>query len=190
MSRRKLYAAAGFVTMMGIVCGVFAAPLFHVHSPGPEMLRPQWAYNHRSLGEMARDVDAVVMATVDDIRPGRTVLMADGRTPLPFTLVDLNVERVLRGEVDDSLTLEQTGGSVGDMSYYVDGDGGPYEVGERVLLFVNQQSDTDLYYLVHPQGRYRVVDNQLLAVAPDSPAGRRLDGRGVGEAIGLIEAGD
>lgn len=188
MNRKRLYAAAGFVTAMGIVAGVFAAPLFHVHSPGSEMLRPQWAHNHGSLGAMARDVDAVVLGTVEDTRPGRTVFTADGRTPLPFTLVDLAVEKVIRGDAEAFITVEQTGGSVDDMAVYVDGDGGMYKIGEKVLLFLNRQPDTGLYYLVHPQGRYHVFNNQLQAVAPGSPAGLSLDQRGLRDALALIEA--
>lgn len=173
---------------MGVICGVLAAPLFHVHSPGVEMLRPQWAHEYDSLDAMSVDVDAVVIATVDGTRPGRTVLTASAGHPLPFTLVDLTIEQVVRGKVGESITVEQTGGTINGTAFYVDGDGGMYQPGEKVLLFVNAQPDTGYYYLVHPQGRYHVINDELFAVAPESPAGKTLDGQGVRGAVELIKS--
>ena len=189
MTKKKFYILAGFCIAGGVVAGVLAAPYLHVPS-NPGIMTAQWADNYPTVGAMARDVDAVVLATVEDTRPGRTVFMADGRDPLPFTLVDLAVERVIRGEVEDLITVEQTGGSVDDMAYYVDGDGGLYQHGERVLLFLNQQPDSGYYYLVNPQGRFGVVDNELYAVVPDDPAARSLDRRNVHGAMRMIEVAD
>ncbi len=190
MINKKYCVLACSAIAAGVIAGVFAAPLLHVHSPGVEMLSPQWAHTYDSLDAMSVDVDAVVIATVDGTRPGRTVLTSNGTASLPFTLVDLSVEQVIRGKVADTITVEQTGGTVGDTALYIDGDGGMYQPGEKVLLFVNAQPDTGFYYLVHPQGRYHVINDQLFAVAPESPAGKSLDGQALRGAIGVIKSAD
>lgn len=190
MTRTRNYAFAGLAVAAGIGAGVIAAPYMHVHSPGPGVLVPQWANNYQSLSAMSREVDAVVLAVVEDTRPGRTIFTSGGQNALPFTLVDLAVERVIRGEAEEFITLEQTGGTFDDAAFYVDGDGGEYEVGGRVLLFLNQQPETDYYYLAHPQGRFAVQDDELYAVAPDGPAARSLDRRNVQGAIRLIETAE
>jgi hypothetical protein len=72
---------------------------------------------------MIHSVDAVVVATVEATRAGRAV--PTRASALPFTLVDLRVQRAVRGELGSSLTVEQTGGDTRGRTVYIDGDGGP-----------------------------------------------------------------
>lgn len=188
MTRRTFYILASVCTVVGIVGGLFAAPYLSRPSGDQGMISAHWAHPYPSLGAMTRDADAVVLATVEETRPGRTVLTSGGQNILPFTLVDLAVERVIHGSADEVITVEQTGGLVDETIYYIDDDGGSYDVGQRVLLFLKQQPDTGYYYLTHPQGRFRVWGDELQAVASDGPAAQALDRRSVQGAIHSIQS--
>ncbi len=172
----------------GILGAVAAAPYLTSQEDARSRLSPMWAHNYHSLGEMVKDADAVVLGTVTATRPGRTVLTSNGAGTLPFTLVDVSVERALRGEVADVVTLEQTGGRVDDVAYDLDGDGGPYAAGDRVLLFLKAQPDGEYYYVAHPMGRFAVNDDGIAAVLHDHPVAQSLDRRSVEGAIQMIDS--
>ena len=70
---------------------------------------------------------------------------------------------------------------------YIDGDGGPYVPGQKVLLFLNKQSDTEYFYLVNPQGRFSLNGGRLLAVANDDPVAQQLSTMELGQVLGMIE---
>ena len=187
MNAMNSLSLAGLAATVGVVSALLAAPLFHDHEDPRGRLSPMWAHNYATFDEMVADADAVVLATVVDRRPGRTVVTSRGAGVLPFTLVDLWVEGVIRGSAPPVTTVEQTGGGVGDVAFYLDHDGGAYHAGERVVLFLKAQPDTGYYYLSHPKGRFRVVDNVLHAVRRDDPVARVLDGVNVVDAVRAIE---
>jgi hypothetical protein len=134
---------------------------------------------------MTADADAVVLARVEQTVLGRLVPTTDEHV-LPFTYVDLFVQRVVAGAADAHITLEQTGGQLDDRSVFASGDGGPYQRGETVLLFLKQQPDTGLYYLSHPKGRFLVEDGLLRSALPEDPVARTLDLRSVADVARLI----
>jgi len=185
MKKTTFSLLAVFAVATGLAAAWSVAPLLHTHSSDPDAMGAMWADSYRGLEPMARDVDAVVLATVEATRPGRIVPTASG-TALPFTLVDLRVERAVRGDVESMITVEQTGGELDGRTLYIDGDGGPYTRGEQVLLFLKRQPDADAYYLVHPQGRFSVDAGRLRAVTPEDPVAQQLDLQPVDEAIGVI----
>ena len=135
---------------------------------------------------MVKDVDAIVLASVTSTQPGRVV--TSGVRTLPFTLVNLQVELAIQGDVGSSITVEQTGGAGEKGVIFIDGDGGAYMSGQQVLLFLKEQPDTGLYYLVNPQGRFRVEHGTLSAVAEDDAVAQTLHARGVGQAIAMIRS--
>ncbi len=139
-----------------------------------------------SLGGLARDADAVVVARVIGKRHGRTA-RASSPQPFPSTLVNLEVEWAIRGNVGDVITVEQTGGALTDLARLVDRDHGSYEVGSRVMLFLKAQPETGHYYVVTAAGRFDVVENELRATVPDSRVGEALDLLPVEEAARIIE---
>jgi hypothetical protein len=181
MNSKSFCALAVGVLLLGAAAAVVVAP--HVHQPAPgARLAARWAHDYRSLDEITRDVDAVVLATVTAVRAGRTA------KTLPFTLVDMEVDSTIRGEAGEVITLEQTGGDLDGTPYMFNDDGGPYEIGEQVLLFLNRQPDTEYYYLVHPKGRFHVdaEDGSLAAVVPDDPVAAELNEKSVKSALRLL----
>ncbi len=149
-------------------------------------LRAHWADDYRNLREMVGGVDVVVVATNVLSQPGR-VEDADTGNPLPFTNQFFRSEQVLKGQVGGNFVVEQTGGSVGGAVLSID-DGGPYSPGSRYLLFLNKQPDTDMYYLVNPQGRFLNEGGQMRA-AQRGAASNTLHGRTEADAIALVGRG-
>ncbi len=189
MSRKNFIVLASVVILAGAALAVVTAPWVRSLLASPPGLQAHWAKHYETLGQMVRDADAIVVARVMGTRPGRSMSTSQGAAVLPFTLVDLRVERAVRGSVAALLTLEQTGGFDGERTIYIDGDGGPYDRGEQVLLFLKKQPESGYYYLVNPQGRFAVENGILRAASPSDPVAQRLDARGLDEAIGLIRAG-
>jgi len=171
---------------LGATAAFITAPLFHMHADPSTQIRPMWAHEYRTLGEMTVDADAVVVATVARNRLGRVVATAGGTSQLPFTLVDMVVEAVVAGEAAPTITIEQTGGDLGGSAIFVDDDGGAYRPGDQVLLFLKKQPESEYYYVSHPKGRFAVQGGTLVATRPDDPVGRSLDRLSLTEAAQLI----
>lgn len=188
MTRTKFALLAGVAMAGGLAAAVLAAPYIHASFNSPDAMRAVWAHEYKSLGQMAHDADAVVVARVEETRPGRSVPRSDGSEPLPFTLAEMSVRTIVRGQAPERIVVEQTGGEAEGRTFHVDGDGGLYAPGQSVVLFLKKQPDTDFFYLSSPQGRFDVVRGKLRAVDPDDPVSQALDLRGVREAVGLIRS--
>jgi len=188
MTRTQFALLAGVAVAGGLAAALLVAPMFQAQAQSPDSMRAVWAHNYGSLGQMARDADAVVVARVEDTRPGRSVPRSDGSEPLPFTLAELRVQTVVRGRSPEVITVEQTGGDVEGRIFHVDGDGGLYAPGQSVLLFLKKQPDTGYYYLSSPQGRFDVVRGKVKAVSPDDPVSQSLDLQTVRNAVGHIRS--
>ena len=186
MTRTRFTILACSAAAAGLVAALLVAPRVRMQFSDPPGMHAMWVDTYQTLGQMVNGVDAIVLGTVQGTRPGRVVPTGAGM--LPFTLVDLVVEQAIGGQVGGFITLEQTGGQSGDRSIFIDGDGGEYTPGGRVLLFLKRQPDTGFYYLVNPQGRFSVEQGTLNAVAPDDPLAQQLDTRLLEQAIGLIRA--
>jgi hypothetical protein len=177
MSRGRFWLLAAVFAGGGVVTGAIVGPMLS-SPPNSVHMAAMWANNYSSLGEMRGSVDAVVMTTVLRTRPGRTVMTSFGKNVLPFTLVDLRIDEVLRGDVPKRITLEQTGGARDGLAYFAN-DGGDYEVGSKQLLFLNRQPDTNYFYLASPQGRFHVHADRLTAAVLDEPLAVEISGRNV-----------
>jgi hypothetical protein len=123
---------------------------------------------------MVQDADALVVAKVLSAKLGRVMFTSGGQNELPFTRVDLNVEQSIGGDVEGVITVEQTGGEGDTLRYYVDGEGGPYQVGGRVLLFLARQPDSVSYYVSHAKGRLNVTGGAVQSVNPDDTVAQML----------------
>jgi hypothetical protein len=125
-----------------------------------------WKETYRSPHELVRGVDVIVLASAADIRPGRVATSENSEDFLGFELVDLQVLRGLKGaKPGERITLERAAESEG--GHFLDADGGPFEVGQTYLLFLQRKEDGDPYfYQVNNQGRYRVQNNRLVANGP------------------------
>ena len=78
---------------------------------------------------LARAADAIVVATVEDLE---TVATRDGEIA---TLVTLDVEREVKGDVGRHVTLKQPGGRLGGRTLWIAGSP-RFALGERQLLFL------------------------------------------------------
>ena len=189
MKKAKFFWLGGLAVMAGVLAAAIVAPHLYIERSDPGAMHASWADHYSSLGQMVNDVDAVVLATVIGTQPGREVLTAS-QQPLPFTLVSLKADEIIRGyefiAEGQTITLEQTGGEINGQALYFNDDGGFYTPGGKELLFLKRQEDTGYYYLVNPQGRFKVKDDQLLAVAPDDHTAQQLDLRSVDHGLRII----
>lgn len=153
----------------------------------PSVVRAHWAKTFTGLDEMAQGVDLVVVGTVRGAVAGRVALSDGGEDGVPYSNVTLVVNRVLKGTAQDRfIVLEQTGGVTPDGSVLSIDDGGPYEPGERYVLFLNKQAHSALYYLVNPQGRFQVKGGRMFAAAPGDRVAAALHRRAEQDGIELI----
>jgi hypothetical protein len=138
---------------------------------------------------MARDVDAVVVAVAAGGRPGRVAYAANGLGALHFELNDFVVENAIKGAATgETLTVERAGGGPDAGPSAGGHDGGPYKEGQRYLLFLRRQSSSPYLYLVHPEGRYSVEDDDRLTTEAEGPVATRLYGQSLREVAALLQA--
>jgi len=73
-----------------------------------------------------------------------------------FTRIRISVEEALKSEFPDGeITVRQTGGVVGDLRQWIDGSP-EFALGERVLLFLDEDRDGHLRVAHLFQGKYRI----------------------------------
>jgi len=146
-----------------------------------------WAYHPQDPAQMARDVDAVVVATLAGVRPGRTASASSGAGSLSFELDEFMVEESIKGSAGgETLFLERVAALPGEL--FPEHDGGAYDKGRRYLLFLRKQSTTTLFYLVHPEGRYTVGDDGLVTPAAEGAVAQRLSGQPLKDVVALLQA--
>lgn len=109
-----------------------------------------------SFSELVGEAQTIARGTVAAVE-SRWVDAPDGR--IIKTFVTFTVEKRIKGNPPDSLTLEFLGGTVGTESLKVDGMP-HFQIGEREILFVrdNGVQFCPLVRLMH--GRYRVRADQ------------------------------
>ena len=186
--RRSVFLAAAPAV---VVCALASAWAVRALDGGTGEMRHEaiWEYRPTDAAQMARDVDAVVVAVHVGVRPGRVAESANGLHSLSFELNDFVVEEEIKGPVvGESVTVERAGGGADAVPAAVDYDGGPYNKGQRYLLFLRKQSDTAFFYLVHPEGRYSVGTDRHLATAAKGPAASVLSRRPLRDALALLRA--
>ena len=182
---RGLKLAVALLTLVGASALGFWGTHQLIHNASPA--NAHWAVRFAELEAMAFGVDLVAVGTVIGVAPGRVALSDGGEDGIAYTNVTFALHTVLKGSRQDrTIVLEQTGGVLPDGSILSIDDGGPYERGERYLLFLNKQPDSSYYYLVHPQGRFLIKAGRLLAVAPRDRVASRLHKRTEAEAIAAI----
>lgn len=184
MHSRKLF---WIVSLVLAVAG-FAGGSLVSHETATETGKAVWKEVYASPAEMARRVDAVVLARVTGTRPGRVVWSENGEDALPFQVVELEVLQGLRGAAKGKrISLERAGGTAPDgravdLSY----DGGAFEPGATYLLFLKKQEDGPYFYQVNHQGRFLVAGGQLWASDPEDSVAKAFEGVPVARGIGRI----
>lgn len=149
-----------------------------------------WKDVFEDLAGMTRQVDAVVLARATGVQEGRVAVSESGEDSVAFELVEFETLRPVKNlRPGETFLLERaTETEVDGSSIFLDGDGGPFEVGARYLLFLQEQPGTGYYFQVNDQGRFRVSAGRLHPVLPDDPVARTLEGRSVADAIALVRS--
>ncbi len=188
-TKKKTILTATAAFLLGLGGAYFGTtPIFEsIYSQ--TKIHAMWKDHFTSLQGLRDGVDAVVLAEVVDIVPGRIVGDA-GNPEVKFTNVILQVRGALRGDTPRDIVLEVTGDLLGERRV-VFLEMPEYEVGERYLLFLNRSEDSDVWYVVNNQGGYRVVLSEsreafLQAADPEDEVAAELHGMELGAALGRI----
>jgi len=125
-----------------------------------------WKQVYSTADGLIDGVDTIVMAEAVSILPSRIAVSDGSRDELPFELVAFRVSSPFKDASKDGLIyVERVGGldSKG-RPINIDYDGGSFAIGKSYLLFLKRQEDGPFYYQVNDQGRYDVIDNELIPV--------------------------
>lgn len=177
-------------TLLVALCGLSASAVigWNLHQRSPRKLTAAaWKEKYRSVDEMAKRVDVVVLARAVAVNPGRVAYSSNGEDALPFEVVEFTAISGLKGVRDGTpISVERVGGVDNGQSIFFGDDGGPVEVGGTYLLFLKKQEDGPYYYQVNNQGRFRVEGGRLSAADPEDAVAASLHGRGIGEVMQAI----
>lgn len=192
MRSRKLYWSLTLVlAVLGFSFGTLAGNNLDAHSDVDVQLstRAVWKEVYQTPAQMAARADAVVLARVAGVQPGRVAFSANGEDALPFQIVDFDVVRAFKGALTgDRISLERAGGTAPDGRVVeLDFDGGAFEDGATYLLFLKRQEDGPFFYQINHQARYLEAEGRLWAVDPDDLVAKAFEGRPVAQGLGLVE---
>jgi hypothetical protein len=156
----------------------------------------EWDYRPESLPDLVAESAAVVMATVEQVRSGDPLVLAEAADgapveTIPTELIDLRVTSEVEGTAPETITLYQLG--AGDVHAV---DDPKYVVGERYMLFVeprlNDAGTTPhpdgTWMPVAPDGRLERLSSGVLDAQVAGPVAAELDGETVSEADAAIDA--
>lgn len=119
-----------------------------------------WVYKTTDPVRMARDVDAIVVATWTAVGPGRVAYSSTGEDALAFELNDFAVEEVIKGTgIRGAIVLERVAADQGERRVIFEPDGGHFVPHTQYLLFLKKQPDTPFFIQINDEGRY-VIDGQ------------------------------
>ncbi|MFN0008871.1 MAG: hypothetical protein ACKVXR_13300 [Planctomycetota bacterium] len=189
ISKRKSWMVATALALTGLAGS--SAVALRLSTPGEPRSDAAWAFVANNPKMLARHADAIVVAEAVEIYPGRVATSDGGADLLPFQIVELRVQNVLKGSFPDGrVYVERAGGTEPGtgLNHVIDIDGGEFEAGRKYMLFLNEQpGDTGLYYQVNDQSRYEVVGNRLRAIDPDHDSVQQaFHGRRLVEATTLV----
>lgn len=137
---------------------------------------------------MARDVDAIVVATWLGVSPGRVAYSSRGEDVLAFELNDFTVEEVIKGTgVGGSLTIERVATDQGGRQAVFDHDGGHFVPGTRYLLFLKKQPETSFFLQVNDEGRYVIDGRGRLRSSGSGAVADALRGRSLEEVRTFVQ---
>lgn len=121
--------------------------------------------SYENLGELAADADLIGVGTMD--RTIEVVPDEATRGQTYLTRSAFRVERVLKGKAEGEITISQMG-AVGWAEEY----GNPiFKPGEEYFLFL-RDGGSGIYYLLHPLGRYKIMDGNIYSMNYVLPTGQ------------------
>lgn len=192
MKQRKLFwTITVAVAVVGLAAGSWAG--FEMAHQPRQLTATAWAVEYTNPTQMARGVDAIVVAKPVSVSPGRVATSTNGEDKLPYEVVELEVVSGLKGAArGETLLLERVGGDdTTGHTVFLDADGGPLTLGQPYLLFLKQQEKSPYFFQVNDQARFVVEDGRLAApemIDRDDPVVRQFAGLSVAEAQGLVSS--
>jgi hypothetical protein len=145
-----------------LLLGVLSMMLTHsCGAPSTDALPPGPAVE--TLQDLVDGSELIVVAQVSEVKPGRTVETQEEE--LQFNDVILEVEQMLKGEANDSVTVEQLDAEGKPVSAEV---GDPYDEGQRYVLFL-QPGEGDRQVTL-PQGRFLLEGGEVKPTQPGDVA--------------------
>lgn len=143
-----------------------------------------WAHGYRNIDKLCTKADLIVMGTIDDVI-AETYEAIDSTTEtevhfhfIYFTDFSFRVDRVLKGEEETQITIHQTG-AIGKQEVR---DDPLFIQGEQYILFLREYEDGKYCVLGGPQGRFKIVGDEVFTmnrVFPDKvvlPQGLDING--------------
>ena len=129
-----------------------------------------YARGYENLGELAGEADLIVIGTInrtETVPDEATMDKEDPRARMWNTRSVLRVEKSIKGDFTDEITIIQTGAKG-----WAEEPGNPvFEPGERCFLFLRKAED-NIYYLVHPDGRFGIEDDNVFSMNYVLPTGQ------------------
>lgn len=175
-----VWAALGIVT--GSLAGVEPPQNNRLHPARGRTAHAVWVYRTTDLSKMVRDVHLVVIGAPINTEVGRTVWSSNGESSLTFEIVDIGIQERLKGSFRQSVVrLERVAMDPLQPHVLLDPDGGPYELQQRYLLFLNKQPESSLYYLVNDDARFAIGPDERLHAVGDAPIAKAWNGRHLAE---------
>jgi hypothetical protein len=185
-----------FLTLSFAVAGVVLAGSDLPRSGSPRegsTGRAQWVSAADTVREEIREADAVVHVRVESQAATRVLESPLGLGPAgearvertPFTEFQMRVLEVFQGNVEESITVLQTGGFIpgkgGYRGHRLEVEGDPlFQVGQEYVLFLVDISGDPvhaarrkLYRIVNPAGRYAIEGSRVHSDPEFGKADRR-----------------
>lgn len=180
-------------TLIIALCGLSVSAAFgwrqHQQPRHEPLTAASWKEHFKDAKALVKSADAVVLARVDSVAPGRVAYSSNGDDSLSFEVVNFTVVRGLKGEKDGApVSIERVSSNQDGTVAYFNFDGGSFQMGGTYLLFLKKQEDGGpYYYQVNDQGRFHEEGGHLRAVEPDDAVTALFHGRTVAEGISLVK---
>ncbi|MCA1565999.1 MAG: hypothetical protein LC803_10255 [Acidobacteria bacterium] len=180
-------------TLIIALCGLSVSAVFgwrHHQQPRNEpYTAASWKEHFKDAKALVKSADAVVLARVESIAPGRTAYSSNGDDSLSFEVVNFTVVDGLKGAKDgSSIAIERVSSNQDGTVAYFNFDGGSFEAGGTYLLFLKKQEDGGpYYYQINDQGRFHEEGGHLRAVAPEDDVAALFNGRTVAEGVAIVK---
>jgi hypothetical protein len=115
------------------------------------------------LDELVRQADLVFQGPVTGIDYRVSGKRSEEDVQLPHTFVTFKIERVLKGRMEkDAITLRFLGGPTGKTGQYLMVEDVPaFDVGEKGILFVAQNTAAACPLVGCSAGRFRIIDQKI-----------------------------
>ncbi len=136
-------------------------PDFGGYTPG--IIYVDYVHGYESLAELAVDADLIVAGTIDrtleTVPDEATKDKQDPRSWMWQTRSAFKVEKSVKGDCPEEIIVSQEG-AVG----WAQEEGNPvFQPGEGCFLFL-KKGENDIYWLLHPDGRFRIEDNSVYSL--------------------------